>query len=80
MNTWDTSAAFTEEKATAGTKCYQFCLDPAAGTYRRVHLAYGKFAPYFSVTGMLQELSVKKKMELWQADQQPRLTEYSTEV
>ena len=37
---------------------------------------------YFNVTGMLEELSVKEenqKMELWQADKQPSLTERSRE-
>lgn len=37
--------------------------------------------PYFNVTGMLGELSVKEenqeKMELWQADKQPSLRECS---
>lgn len=56
-------------------------LGPApAGTLQKSSPAYGKFTPYFSVTGMLQELSVKEKMELWQADQQLSLTEHSTEV
>lgn len=50
-----------------------------ADTLQKSSPAYGRFMPYFSVTGMLQELSVKK-MELWQADQQPSLTEHSTEV
>lgn len=40
--------------------------------------------PYFNVTGMLGELSVKEenqeKMELWQADKQPSLRECSREV
>lgn len=39
--------------------------------------------PYFSVTGTLEELSVKQeeqKMELWQADKQPSLTRHSREV
>lgn len=51
-----------------------------ADTLQKSSPAYGRFMPYFSVTGMLQELLVKKKMELWQADQQPSLTEHSTKV
>lgn len=42
MNTWDASAAFTEEKATADTKCYQlFWVQQLVVPYRKVPLLMG---------------------------------------